>query len=230
MMCLDDDEATTPTKRPKRFTISYAQATKRFSFNNESILTPPKTVQANGTTGTTTTSTLTQESLEESLQRFRIETNNSLASFQKEIQDKFTNIEDIIISAITKACQYQHKKSTLNASNPITANSNYSTAQESSNTTCTLTDKVDNLTEIVLRLTQDLKELKAECETDRESSKRNQSPYPTPPKLKTPQVHAEKNAGKSPPSKQQRSRVGSPLSIPPRHPMQQLTAGAMEES
>jgi hypothetical protein len=229
MMCLDDDEATTPPKRPKRFTISYAQATKRLSFNNESILTPPKTVQANRTTGTTTTSTLTQESLEESLRRFRIETDNSLASFRKEIQDKFINIEDIIISAVTKASSIPAQEINTQRTQSDN-NSNYSTAQESSNTTSTLTDKVDNLTEIVLRLTQDLKELKAERETDRDSSKRNRSPYPTPPKLKNPQVDAEENAGKSPPSKQQRSRAESPLSIPPRHPMQQLTAGAMEES
>jgi hypothetical protein len=42
MLCSDDDEESTPPKRPKRFTISYAQATKRLSFKNESILTPPK--------------------------------------------------------------------------------------------------------------------------------------------------------------------------------------------
>jgi hypothetical protein len=29
----DDDEASTPPPRPRRFTISYAQATKRLSFN-----------------------------------------------------------------------------------------------------------------------------------------------------------------------------------------------------
>jgi hypothetical protein len=229
MMYLDDDEATTPPKRPKRFTISYAQATKRLSFNNESILTPPKTVQANRTTGTTTTSTLTQESLEESLRRFRIETDNSLDLFQKEIQDKFTNIEDIIISAVTKASSIPAQEINTQCIQ-FDNNSNYSTAQESSNTTSTLTDKVDYLTEIVLRLTKDLTELKAERETDRESLKCNRSPYPMLPKLKTPHVDAKENAGKSPPSKQQRSRAGSPLSIPPRHPMQQLTTGAMEES
>jgi hypothetical protein len=114
----------------------------------------------------------TQESLEKSLQRFRIETDNLLASFRKEIQDKFTNIEDIIISAVTKASSIPAQEintQRIQSDN----NSNYSTAQESSNTTSTLTVKVDNLTEIVLRLTQNLKELKAERETDRESSKCN---------------------------------------------------------
>jgi hypothetical protein len=68
MMCIDDDEATTPPQRPKRFTISYAQATKRLAFGNETILTPPTTVHSQKSmTATMTTSSLTQESLEESL-------------------------------------------------------------------------------------------------------------------------------------------------------------------
>jgi hypothetical protein len=156
---LDDDvdEDSTPPKRPKRFTISYAQATKRLSFNNESILTPPKTVQAFPTTAMTTTSTLTQESLEELLRRFRIETDNSIETFRNEIQDKFMNMEDLIVAAVTKAVRTPTQEiNTQSATNDT--NSNYSTAQDSNYTTSTLTDKVDNLTEIVLLLTKDLKE------------------------------------------------------------------------
>jgi hypothetical protein len=49
----DDDEASTPPPRPRRFTISYAQATKRLSFNKETILSPP----TNSVHATTTAAT-----------------------------------------------------------------------------------------------------------------------------------------------------------------------------
>jgi hypothetical protein len=222
----DDEEDSTPPKRSKRFTISYAQATKRLSFNNESILTPPKTVQAYPTTAMTTTSTLTQESLEESLRRFRIETDNSIETFRNEIQDKFMNMEDLIVAVVTKAVRIPTPEINTQCA-PNDTNSNYSTAQDSNYTTSSLTDKVDNLTEIVLLLTKDLKELKADRE--RESSKRIRSPFPTPPKTNT-QKEDDDSPNKSPPPKQQRSRSDS-ITIPPRHPIQKLTEeGAMEET
>jgi archaellum component FlaC len=174
----------------------------------------------------TTTSTLTQESLEESLRRFRIETDNSIETFCNEIQDKFMNMEDLIVAAVTKAVRTPTQEiNTQSATNDT--NSNYSTAQDSNYTTSTLTDKVDNLTEIVLLLTKDLKELKANQE--RESSKRTRSPFPTPPKTNTPKEDND-SPNKSPPSKQQRSRSDS-IKIPPRNPIQNLTEeGAMEET
>jgi hypothetical protein len=231
MMCIDDDEATTPPQRPKRFTISYAQATKRLAFGNEMILTPPTTVHSQKSmTATTTTSSLTQESLEELLRRFRLETDNSIASFCQEIQNKFLNIKELIVSAVSKAIQIPTPE--INAPyNNNDNNSNYSTAQESTNTTSTLTDKVDNLTEIVLMLSKDLQELRAERDKGREPQKRTRSLLPTPPKINTPQQEDDDNANKSPPSKLPRSRAEeSPTIKPPRHPMQQLTARAMEES
>jgi hypothetical protein len=234
MMYINDDEASTPPKRPKRFTIvSYAQATKRLSFQNETILTPPTKIPTNNTAViTTTTSSITQESLEESLRRFRIETDNSIAGFRQEMQEKFMNIEELIISAVTKAVQAPTQEISTQAKLNDN-NSNYSTVHETVNTTSTLTDKVDNLTEIMMMLTKDLKELQAERERDREPPKQTRSPLPTPPKIQTPQsdnAEDDEKSGKSPPSKQLRARSESPTIKPPRHPMQQLTAGAMEES
>jgi hypothetical protein len=77
----DDDEASTPPPRPRRFTISYAQATKRLSFNKETILTPPTNSVLATTTTTTTASTLTQETLEESLNKIRQDTDQKLNLF-----------------------------------------------------------------------------------------------------------------------------------------------------
>jgi hypothetical protein len=208
MMCIEEDEATTPPQHPRRFTISYAQATKRLAFGKETILTPPTTVNSQkSTTATTTTSTLTQESLEESLQRFRIETDNSIESFRQEIQNKFLNIEELIVSAVLKAIQIPTPEINTPCNNNDN-NSNYSTAQESNNTTSTLTDKVDNLTEIVLLLSKELQELRAERDKGREPQKRTRSPLPTPPKLNIPpQQEDEDIAHKSPPSKLPRSRA-----------------------
>jgi hypothetical protein len=129
-------------------------------------------------------------------------------------------MEELIISAVTKAVRIPTQEINTQC-NLNDNNSNYSTAQESNNTTSTLTDKVDNLTEIVLLLTKDLKELKADRERERETSKRIRSPFPTPPKNTNIEQESDEPSNKSPPSKQQRSR--SDPSIPPRHPIQQLT-------
>jgi hypothetical protein len=71
LMYADDDEDTTPPPRPKRFTISYAQAAKILNPASPQATNKLPTNQVTTTeTTTTTTSTITQESLEEALQKF----------------------------------------------------------------------------------------------------------------------------------------------------------------
>jgi hypothetical protein len=80
------------------------------------------------------------------------------------------NIKELIVSAVSKAIQIPTPE--INAPyNNNDNNSNYSTAQESTNMTSTLTDKVDNLTEIVLMLSKDLQELRAKRDKGREPQK-----------------------------------------------------------
>jgi hypothetical protein len=71
-MLTDDDSkySASPPMRSRRPTISYAQATKRLSFTNETILGQSKDSNENtNTTAMTTMSTLTQNSLDEALQK-----------------------------------------------------------------------------------------------------------------------------------------------------------------
>jgi hypothetical protein len=81
-MLTDDDSeySTSPPTRSRRPTISYAQAMKRLSFQNETILGDNNKEMQSQTTTTQTTamSTLTQDSLNATLQIFRQETEKSI--------------------------------------------------------------------------------------------------------------------------------------------------------
>jgi hypothetical protein len=64
LMYADDDEDTTPPPRPKRFTVSYAQAAKILPPQLSNVIQNPPASQVTTNTTTTATSTITQESLE----------------------------------------------------------------------------------------------------------------------------------------------------------------------
>jgi hypothetical protein len=66
----DSEYLASPPTRSRRLTISYAQATKRLSFQNKTILGEPKDTTSQATNGNTMMSTLTQESLNSALQKF----------------------------------------------------------------------------------------------------------------------------------------------------------------
>jgi hypothetical protein len=66
----NSEYSASPPMRSRRPTISYAQATKRLSFTNETIMGQQKIQNSNtNTTVMTTMSTLTQNSLDEALQK-----------------------------------------------------------------------------------------------------------------------------------------------------------------
>jgi hypothetical protein len=220
----DDDEASTPPPRPRRFTISYAQATKRLSFNKETVLYPP-TNTVHTTTTATPASTLTQESLEESLNRIRQDTEQKLNSFRNEIRQEFGSIEDKIVAAVVKAVTPAQEIDT-NDSAMTDANSNMTTAQDSQ-TVSTLTDKVDNLMIIVTEMMQQFRKFQEDRENsyDRDSAKRNRNTPPTPTRLNN--TSSDDQVNRSPPNKL--ARPGTPHSTPKTsqgHPIQQLTEGA----
>jgi hypothetical protein len=83
----DSSYSVSPPTRSRRPTISYAQATKRLSFQNETILGSPKetNMQANNTVSTTM-STLTQNSLDEAIQQIRSETEKSINNLRQEMR------------------------------------------------------------------------------------------------------------------------------------------------
>jgi hypothetical protein len=221
----DDDEASTPPPCLKRFTISYAQATKRLSFNKETVLYPPTNTVHATTTTETPASTLTQESLEESLNRIRQDTEQKLNLFRNKIRQEFGSIEDKIVAAVIKAITPAQEIDT-NDSTMTDANSNMTTAQDSQ-TVSTLTDEVDNLMNIGTEMMHQFQKFQDNRDnlTDRDSAKQNRNRPPTPARLNI--TSKDDQANRSPPNKL--ARPGTPHATPKTsqgHPIQQLTDGA----
>jgi hypothetical protein len=78
----DEEDLSTspPPPRPKRMTISYAQATKRLSFGEQPNTNQNKNNNSNATANTanTTMSTLTQSTLDEAIDKICKETEKSM--------------------------------------------------------------------------------------------------------------------------------------------------------
>jgi hypothetical protein len=217
LMYADDDEDMTPPPRPKRFTISYAQAAKIQNPQLSQISQNPPTSQVTTTTTTTATSTITQESLEEALQRFRQETNDTIASFKNDIRSEITSIEDRITTAMLNALRNAPRE--ITTVNETSENS--ACTKESQQTISTLVDKVDSLADSVALLAKSVENLQSE---------NNQKRLRITTSPKSPDTEMQDVESSSPPSKQQRARAPSPtLPRPPKgHPLQKITDGARE--
>jgi hypothetical protein len=219
LMYADDDEDTTPPPRPKRFTVSYAQAAKILSPQHPNLSQNPPASQVTTNTTTTATSTITQESLEEALQRFRQETNDTIASFKNDIRNEITSIEDRITTAMLNALRNAPRE--ITTVNETSENS--ACTKESQQTISTLVDKVDSLADSVALLAKSVETLQSENNQKRNRFSASQ---------KSPDTEMRDADSSSPPSKQQRARAPSPpLPRPPKgHPLQKITDGAREES
>jgi hypothetical protein len=220
LMYADDDEDTTPPPRPKRFTISYAQAAKTISPQDQNHQTPNPPNQVSTTTTTTTaTSTITQESLEEALQRFRQETNETISAFKNDIRSEISSIEERLTTAMIHAIQNAPRE--ITTVKETCENSVGTNAQESQQTISTLVDKVDSLADSVALLAKSVETLQNE---------NNQKRHRISSSPKTPDTEMKDAESSSPPSKQQRARAPSPpLPRPPKgHPLQKITDGARE--
>jgi hypothetical protein len=222
LMYADDDEDTTPPPRPKRFTISYAQAAKAISPQDQNNPTPspPNQVSTNTTT-TTATSTITQESLEEALQRFCQETNETISAFKSDIRSEISSIEERLTKAMINAIQNAPRE--ISTVKETCENSACSNAQESQQTMSTLVDKVDSLANSVALLAKSVEIIQNE---------NNQKRHRMSSTPKTPDTKMKDADSSSLPSKQQQARAPSPtFPLPPKgHPLQKLTDGAREGS
>jgi hypothetical protein len=219
LMYADDDEDTAPPPRPKRFTISYAQAAKILPPQLPSSNQNPPASQVSTNTTTTATSTITQESLDDALQRFRQETNETIASFKNDIRTEITSIEDRITTAMLNALRNAPREiTTVNETSETSA-----CTKESQQTISTLVDKVDSLADSVALLAKSVETLQSES---------NQKRHQMSTSPKTPDTEMPDADSSSPPSKQQRARAPSPpLPRPPKgHPLQKITDGAREGS
>jgi hypothetical protein len=79
--------STTPPQRPRRMTISYAQATRRLSFRSDPTITTTTNKTESSVANLTTMSTLTQSSLEEAMAKMRSETENSINQLRQELKN-----------------------------------------------------------------------------------------------------------------------------------------------
>jgi hypothetical protein len=172
----DEDSAysVSPPTRSRRPTISYAQATKRLSFQNETILGSPKETssQANNTMATAV-STLTQNSLDTALQQIRTETEKSINNLRQELRTEVKNMEQNIAATVIAAIQ---------ATQPINMvveqeTENRSTESSSHDTTATIKlmmDRFDALTQVVQNLANKVAEIAENQESN--ANKRSRSP------------------------------------------------------
>jgi hypothetical protein len=103
LMYDEDSISTTPPQRPRRMTISYAQATRRLSFQSEPTITTTTNKTETSTANMTTMSTLTQSNLEAAMAKIRSETENSINKLRQELKNEVNSMEEKIASAVVAA-------------------------------------------------------------------------------------------------------------------------------
>jgi hypothetical protein len=163
LMYADNNEDTTPPPRPKRFTVSYAQAAKILPPQLPNVIQNPPASQVTTNTTTTATSTITQEPLEEALQCFRQETNDTFASFKNDIRNEISSIKDCITTAMLNALRNAPRE--ITTVNETSKNS--ACTKESQQTISTLVDKVDSLADSVALLARSVETLQSKSNQKR---------------------------------------------------------------
>jgi hypothetical protein len=215
----EDDLLQSPPPRPRRLTISYAQAAKQLSFQSGSEKSPEN--QANsGQTTTTSMSTLTQSTLDEAIKNIRNETNRLIEKLKAEMQTEIKTMEGNIAAAVINAL-----KSTpeiVHMETETEADSTQST-QETIATMKTIADKFEMLTTVVQTLSQQVLALSEKQEKMQnelaEKSEANLNKRNRPPDLQArklaPSLNSANQQTQSPPTKQQRASTPTPPATPP---------------
>jgi BMFP domain-containing protein YqiC len=225
-MLTDDDSeySATPPMRRRRPTISYAQATKRLSFNSETILGQPKEANANANaTAMTTMSTLTQNSLDEALQKIRNETARSISELREEMKSDVRNIEQSIAATVIAAIQSKENPINMEVDSNTDGGSTGAASHDTTATMKTVMDKFESLTQIVIQLAEKVKLLADNQETMANKRSRPQAQQHS----ETQSNENTSNESRSPPAKQPRPPSTPPSTPPPYgHPEHK---GAREE-
>jgi hypothetical protein len=205
---LDDETlSVSPPPRPRRMTISYAQATQKLSFNGETKNN--EEIQTNAGTMVTTMSTLTQSSLDEAINKIRKETETSIQTLREELKKDVLSMEERIAASVINALKNAPPMEQMETESDN--NSAQSSAQASSTTVQTLVDKVDSLYQIVRMLSEKVVEIGEK----QESSQKRNRPLGTPPKFELPPLQNEQQQTRSPPTKMQRAVETTPTKAPP---------------
>jgi hypothetical protein len=114
-----DSLLTSPPTRPRRMTISYAQAARRLSFRNEAKTTSdPKTNYSNKTMATSM-STLTQTSLDEAIAKIRAETEQSITALRKELKQNSKAWNKKLLTRLLRLSDHPHQWNRWTQTTPI---------------------------------------------------------------------------------------------------------------
>jgi hypothetical protein len=205
----EESLSSSPPSRVRRPNISYAQAAKRLSFQDESNVTRSK-LNSNVTMATSL-STLTQDSLNEAMDQIRKETAQSIENLRKEIQKDVLSMEDNIATAVINALKTPQTISMdTDTSDEL---SNQSTAHDTITTMKSLEEKFDSLSTMVQMLAERISEI---VENQEHSQNKRNRPIDSPIKqiLKSPVARL---SAESPPTKLPRAMVPQPPSTPPPH-------------
>jgi hypothetical protein len=215
-MLTDDDSeySASPPTRSRRPTISYAQATKRLSFQNETILgeNNKETQSPTTTTQTTAMSTLTQDSLNATLQLFRQETEKSINDLRNEMRNEVKSMEQNIAATVIAAIQ-STKPTNMEVEQQSDNESMGASTQDTMTTMRSMMDRFDALTEIVQQLAHKITTVSENQEAL--ASKRSRSLEATARNILNDVKNQEDASTKSPPTKLQKPTAATSPSTPP---------------
>jgi hypothetical protein len=210
----EDLSTSPPPPRPKRLTISYAQAMKRLSFGEKQSPDQSNSNNSNVTMNTTM-STLTQSTLDEALEKIRKETEKSLERLRTEMQEKIQSMENSIATAVINAIRSTPEVVHAMETEESEAQSLQSSAQETTVTMKTITEQFEALTNVVQLLSERVSEL---SKNQQENQNKRNRPNDLPPRQLSQSLNSNNrsnNNTQSPPTKQHRSSVPTPPKTPP---------------
>jgi hypothetical protein len=225
----DSEYSTTPPVRTRRPTISYAQATKRLSFQQETILTDSQknTPMHSTQTMMTTMSTLTQSSLNDAINNLRKETKRSINSLREELKMEVKSMENNIAIAVITAM----KQANVNAMEEEKSETASDTSINTAATTKSMMDRIDSLTQMVQLLAEKVHEVVENQEVTAQKRARSLETM-SRQILNSSNRPTEKDATHSPLAKLPRPSARSKSPKPPPPPPNGIpnTAGTQEGS
>jgi hypothetical protein len=208
----DDELSTSPPPRPRKMTISYAQATRRLSFKNDETDTNNRGEMNSGATMATSMSTLTQSTLDQAMEKMRQEHERSIEKLRQDMQTKIQSMENSIATAVISAIR--QTPSVVNMETESLDGQSMQSTQDTNATIKTLTDNLTNLANVVNLLSEKVIELSEKQEMQ---NKRSRPKINTTPRQLAQVLDNERQTQQSPPTKQPRASAPTPPTTPPPH-------------
>jgi hypothetical protein len=203
----EESLSSSPPPRVRRPTISYAQAAKRLSFQDESNTT--RKTNNSSVTMTASLSTLTQDSLNDAMEQIRKETAQSIEKLRHELQTEVLSMENNIATAVINALK--PPQAVIMETDTSDEISHQSTANDTITTMKTLEEKFDSLSTMVQMLAERMSEM---VENQEQNQNKRNRPLESPTKQIVKSL-ASRQPAQSPPTKLPRPTAPQPPSTPP---------------